>query len=158
MNFRKLGSLILILAVCLSTPAFAAKVPSFSIPALNSSSNMTNHDFKSCSLLTIWASWCPACKYEHSYMMTLSSKIPMYAIAYQDDHQNLKTLLAERGNPYRKIGFDDNGAVADKFHTTGVPETLLIDKSGEILYHLHGVMTQEIWQQDFLPLISKHCK
>ena len=65
-------------------------------------------------LLNIWSSWCVPCREEHPLLMNLSKKknIELIGINYKDKKINAKIFLAELGNPFKKIIFDDKGIIA----------------------------------------------
>ena len=65
-------------------------------------------------LLNIWSSWCVPCRQEHTLLMNLSKKknIELIGINYKDKKINAKNFLAELGNPFKKIIFDDKGIIA----------------------------------------------
>ena len=58
------------------------------------------------------------------------------------------------GDPYVFSVFDGNGRIAIDFGVYGAPETFLIDKQGIIRHKLVGIMTPEIWESQFAPIIS----
>ena len=48
-------------------------VPAFQLEVLESGEMVTNETLKGkVGLLNVWATWCPSCKYEHPYLMTLA--------------------------------------------------------------------------------------
>jgi cytochrome c biogenesis protein CcmG/thiol:disulfide interchange protein DsbE len=56
--------------------------------------------------------------------------------------------------PYMAIGFDQDGRVAIDFGVYGAPETFLIDERGIVIYKHIGILTPEVWQNKFMPLIG----
>jgi cytochrome c biogenesis protein CcmG/thiol:disulfide interchange protein DsbE len=81
--------------------------------------------------------------------------IPIYGLAYKDDPKKTETFLKELGNPYSAIGNDNTGEVAMDFGVYGTPETFIIDKKGTIVYRHVGVLDQEIFEKEFLPIIQQ---
>lgn len=107
-------------------------------------------------LLNVWASWCEACVEEQVFMMQLAREgVAIYGLNYKDNSDNAAQWLTEWGNPYKLVLADKEGKVAIDLGVYGAPETFLIDKKGIIRYRHVGVMTQEIWTQDILPLKNK---
>lgn len=103
-------------------------------------------------LLNVWASWCEACAREQVFLLQLAHDgVPMYGLNYKDKADDAVEWLNEWGNPYKLIGSDFTGKIAIDLGVYGAPETFLIDKAGLIQYRHAGVLTPEIWQQDFLP-------
>lgn len=107
-------------------------------------------------LLNVWASWCEACVEEQVFMMQLAREgIPLYGLNYKDHATDALQWLAQWGNPYKLIAQDINGRAAIDLGVYGAPETFVIDKQGIIRYRHVGIMTQEAWQKDILPLMKK---
>lgn len=110
------------------------------------------------SIINVWASWCAACHREQSILMRIKtdSVIPIYGINFKDNPDNAKKWLAFTGNPYDDIGIDLNGAFALQAGIYGIPATFLIDSYGMIRYQHLGILTETIWQQEFLPRIKEY--
>lgn len=136
-------------------PASGQVITSFSLPLLRD----PNKTFESkdlihqVSILNVWASWCPACRQEHPYLMELaaSQSIPVYGLNLKDNREDALKLLAELGNPYVASGFDKNGEVARNLGVHGTPTTFLIDSQGVILFKHSSVLTPAVWASGFLP-------
>ena len=130
-------------------PAFELK--SLSGKALFSPSTMQGH----VSILNVWASWCPACTEEQSFLLDLKKQgYALYGLNYKDKREEAKAWLDEWGDPYRAIGQDSQGLVAIDLGVYGAPETFLIDQQGMIIYRHVGILNQSIWDQVFLPKIK----
>ena len=99
-------------------------------------------------LLNIWSSWCVPCRQEHPLLMNLSKSknIELIGINYKDTKINAKIFLAELGNPYKKIIFDDKGIVAIEWGAYGVPESYLI-KNGIIIKRYIGPLNQKLFNE-----------
>ncbi len=117
---------------------------------------ITEKDFKGPALINIFGSWCPACYHEHPYLMKLAAakQINLYGINYNDQVQPALEFLAELGNPYQLIAFDDNGRLGIELGVYGAPETFLIDQNQKIIYRHVGVMSDAIWKGKMLPLLN----
>ena len=48
-----------------------------------------------------------------------------------------------------------NGRIAIDFGVYGAPETFLIDEQGIIRHKLVGIMTPQVWQNQFVPVINQ---
>lgn len=132
-------------------------LPDFQLPMLGKEQVFTSLLLKGqIALLNVWASWCSACKEEQVFLMQLSQEnIPIYGLNYKDTTEEAKRWLGEWGNPYRAIAEDKEGKVAIDLGVYGTPESFLIDKKGVIRYRHVGVLTQTVWQNEFLPLILR---
>ena len=109
------------------------------------------------ALVNFFASWCVPCRTEHPLLMRLAEEkhVPIYGIALKDKPENTQRFIAQMGNPYRRIGLDENGHVGIDFGITGVPETFVIDKSGHIRRHYGAPLTADELRDDLEPLLRE---
>ncbi|USQ13185.1 DsbE family thiol:disulfide interchange protein [Legionella lytica] len=133
-------------------------VPDFTLPELHhpessfSSQNIRNQVV----LLNVWASWCAACTDEQVFMLQLAREgMPIYGLNYKDKPEDALQWLSQWGNPYKLVMQDREGRAAIDLGVYGAPETFVIDKKGVIRYRHAGVMNQELWQKEVLPLIKQ---
>ena len=84
--------------------------------------------------------------------------IPIYGIAFRDDPADAKAYLANRGNPYTKVGSDPKGTTAIEFGLYGTPETYVVNPSGDIIYKQIGVISQSTWDNEIYPVIKRYKK
>lgn len=63
-------------------------------------------------------------------------------LAVHDSTPELQKFLADNGNPYTRIGLDDDGKAQIAFGSAGVPETFVVDGQGKIVYQHIGVVTE----------------
>jgi cytochrome c biogenesis protein CcmG, thiol:disulfide interchange protein DsbE len=100
-------------------------------------------------LLNIFASWCIPCRVEAPQLARLKAMgVPIEAISVRDTPENLEAFLGEYGDPFQRIGADDDGKVQLALGSSGVPETYVIDGDGVIRYQHIGEI-----RADQLPLI-----
>lgn len=135
------------------------KLPSFSVPSLYGSGNLTNNNLKGrVVLLNFWASWCSACETEHPLLMRIKNKyhVPIYGISFKDEPSDAREALRQRGNPYTQVGYDLDGVTGVDFGIYATPETFVIGPNGDILYKQIGVIDQSTWDETIYPLIKKY--
>jgi cytochrome c biogenesis protein CcmG/thiol:disulfide interchange protein DsbE len=108
-------------------------------------------------LVNFFASWCVPCRVEHPLLMRLAAegRVALYGIDYKDKPENAARLLAQLGDPYRRIGTDRDGRIAIDFGVYGVPETYVIDQAGRIRYRQVGPITPEDYDGKLLPLLKQ---
>jgi cytochrome c biogenesis protein CcmG, thiol:disulfide interchange protein DsbE len=106
-------------------------------------------------LINFFASWCVPCRIEHPLLMRLAEQehVPLYGIDYKDRPEDATKLLAQFGDPYRRIGVDRDGRVGLDFGVYGVPETYVLDSTGHIRKRFVGPLTAEQVDQELLPLL-----
>ena len=107
-------------------------------------------------MLNIWASWCAACRDEHSLLLEMRKyDLPLYGMAYKDVEQDAIDVLAKMGNPYIVTATDQDGRIGIDYGVYGVPETYLIDQSGIIRYKQIGPITPMDLREKILPLLKE---
>jgi cytochrome c biogenesis protein CcmG/thiol:disulfide interchange protein DsbE len=134
-------------------------LPSFNLPAFGQEGEtLKSDDLKGrVSLLNIFASWCITCRVEHPVLVKLKKedRVAVYGLAWKDKPEELKSWLAELGNPYMRIGDDAKGRTAIDLGVTGAPETYVIDKRGRIRFKQIGPIDDYTWTKVIEPLVKK---
>ncbi|HJQ60105.1 MAG TPA: DsbE family thiol:disulfide interchange protein, partial [Vineibacter sp.] len=69
-----------------------------------------------------------------------------------------KPWLARLGDPYERIGVDPDGKAGVEFGISGIPETLVIDKTGIVRLHLRRPLTPDDVNRTILPLLKELAK
>jgi len=106
------------------------------------------------SLINVFGSWCVACNVEHPVLINVQDDVNLIGMDWRDERIKAKRWLAQRGDPYKKVIFDNESVLAIKLGVTGAPESFITDKSGNIRYKHVGVITPENWKTDLYPLIK----
>lgn len=108
------------------------------------------------ALLNVFASWCLTCKVEHPVLMQIKedNKIAVYGINWRDDAAKVNEWFKNSGNPYEKIADDKNGELVIALGVTGAPETFLISPDGIVIFRYAGAITEEIYNDEILPLVK----
>ena len=132
-------------------------LPAFHLEALDGNTMVDASRFKGkLTLLNVWASWCGVCMSEHPFLMDLaqSEAITVVGVNYRDERLAAKQTLAQWGNPYQAVIFDQKGSLALDLGVYGTPESYLIDAQGVIRYRYRGALNEKVWQQQFEPVIQ----
>ncbi|MGY3867930.1 DsbE family thiol:disulfide interchange protein [Aeromonas crassostreae] len=106
-------------------------------------------------VLNVWASWCPSCRAEHPLLNDLAGAVPLYGLNYRDKGDAARMWLAQAGNPYNAVLADPDGKLALELGVYGTPETYLFAADGTLLTRHTGLLTREIWQRQFAPLLAR---
>jgi peroxiredoxin len=117
--------------------------PNFTLPDLDGKM-VSLADYKGkVILLNIWATWCPPCVDEMPSMEKLHQELKGEAfeiLAISIDVSGAKAVLPFMKK--HKLSFlaltDTKGAIKDRYQTTGVPESFIIDKNGIIVEKVIG--------------------
>jgi cytochrome c biogenesis protein CcmG, thiol:disulfide interchange protein DsbE len=129
-----------------------------SIAALAGIPGIAPEDFKGkVTILNVFASWCVPCRDEHPVLLTLANdkRFRLIAINYKDKPENAAAFLGELGNPYAKIGADQNGRAGIEWGVYGVPETYVIGPDGVIRYKHVGPLDAAAVKKEILPEVAK---
>ncbi len=109
-------------------------------------------------MINFWATWCPPCRAEMPVLQQ-----------YRDAHaaQGLELLAINAGESAREAGFfasqnnftfpillDLDMAVTNGLRITGFPTTLLVDRAGVVRKIHIGLLTPDILESDFTPLLG----
>ena len=95
-------------------------------------------------LVNIFASWCVPCRVEAPQLKALADAgVPIEGISVRDTTENLQSVLEETGDPFQRIGADDDGKVQLALGSSGVPETYVVDGKGVIAYQHIGEIRPE---------------
>lgn len=107
-------------------------------------------------LLNVWATWCPTCYAEHTYLNALAeSGVKIIGLNYKDDRKKAIGWLNQLGNPYLISLFDADGMLGLDLGVYGAPETFLIDSKGVIRYRHVGDVNDRNWNETLRPIYEK---
>lgn len=141
------------------SPLIDKPMPDFSLATLHDETQQiaSTDLLGEVSLLNVWASWCVACRVEHPLLMDLHRRgdVRIYGLNYKDRREDALAWLQQYGDPYTRIAHDLDGRVGIDFGVYGAPETFLIDREGLVRYKHIGPLTQDIVQQDILPMLAR---
>ncbi|MDB2438239.1 DsbE family thiol:disulfide interchange protein [Hellea sp.] len=133
-------------------------VPDFALTELYDETDILTQDMfdGKVSLINVFGSWCVACNVEHPVLMDIAKRneVNLIGIDWRDERPKAKDWLAKRGNPYRKVIFDNESVLAIKLGVSGAPESFIIDKAGQVRYKHVGVITPKIWRNTLRPIIK----
>jgi cytochrome c biogenesis protein CcmG/thiol:disulfide interchange protein DsbE len=124
-------------------------VPQFSLPPASperpglSSADLRDGKPK---LLNIFGSWCVPCIAEAPQLVELERQgATIFGIDLRDHPDDLAEFLAERGNPFARIGADAVSQVPVELGSSGVPESFVIDGQGVIRYqHIGDIRPEDV--------------
>ncbi len=130
-----------------ASPLTGKPAPALDIPLLDQNgARLTGQAMKGKPhLLNFFASWCGPCAAENALLLDLAGRheIEIDGVAMKDNAEPLRAYLEKRGNPYDRVGLDENGRTAIDWGVSGVPETFAIDASGTIVGRHIGELNED---------------
>lgn len=141
----------------IESPLIGKPAPAFELPELlDGTRTVRSADLRGkWYLLNVWGTWCAGCREEHETLLAIreSGIVPIIGLNWKDDDAQAIAWLEKLGNPYAAIAADRDGQVAVDWGVYGAPESFLVDSGGRVVRKRVGVLTPEIWQREFLPLL-----
>jgi len=108
------------------------------------------------SIVNFFASWCLPCRAEHPLLMRLAEDgVAVYGVNYKNERADAIRWLAELGNPYRRIGADDDGRTGIEWGVYGLPESFVIGKDGRIRFKQVGPISPRDLEEVILPIVRE---
>jgi cytochrome c biogenesis protein CcmG/thiol:disulfide interchange protein DsbE len=106
-------------------------------------------------LLNVWASWCAPCGEELPVLLEFARKdgVALSGLDYKDQDEAARAWLQRHGDPYLASASDRDGRVGMDYGVYGVPETFVIDRSGQVRFRHAGPVTPEVWRTRLLPVV-----
>ena len=95
-------------------------------------------------ILNLWASWCIPCQNEVDELLKISeqSNITVIGILVDDSASNGREFIEDNRITYKNIlEEEESDIVLSQFNWTGIPTTLVLDRSLSILHTLNGEIT-----------------
>ena len=94
-------------------------------------------------VLNFWASWCLACRDEHSTLSEVArayvgKPVHFYGVLYNDQPQNGRDWIAEMGGQSYPSLNDPKAHTAIDYGLYGVPETFFVDRNGRVAFKNTG--------------------
>lgn len=118
--------------------------PDFTLPNVDGTPvSLADHLGKDVVVLDFWASWCPPCRKGLPTLDSLNKSLEGQPVAiYAINIRESKALVAEFARLEKltlPILLDDTGLVADDYGVTTIPQTVIIDRAGNVNKVLAGV-------------------
>ena len=136
------------------SPLVGGEVPAFSLEGLKRGGGFSDADLREgVALVNVWASWCLPCRAEHPILEKLScvGGLELYGLNFKDTRENAEAFLRELGNPFTRVGFDENGFTGLDWGVYGVPETFVTGNDRVVYKHV-GPLSRETVTGELAPL------
>lgn len=117
-------------------------VPRFDLgPGIGSKPPLSSRDLATGRphIVNFFASWCVPCITEVKVLQQLKARgAAIDGIAVRDRPEDIADFLWRNGDPYERIGSDDQSNVQIALGSSGVPESFIVDGRGIIRYQHIG--------------------
>lgn len=132
------GTLLLYKLVSGGThPLTGRAAPDFTLPLVGGEAvSLASHLGKDVVVLDFWASWCPPCReglpvLDRVARAHAGQPVAVYGVNIREG-KNLVTEFATANKLSLPILLDNTGVVADDYGVSGIPQTVVIDRSGKV--------------------------
>jgi peroxiredoxin len=137
-----LGGILLLTLTRSQTPTVRV-APDFLLPDLNGQVVHLSQLKGKVVMLNVWTTWCPPCRQEMPTMEALYRRLKgadfvMLAVSQDVDGKNTVLPYLQEGGFTFPVLLDVRGEVGRKYGVTGYPETFIIDRQGNVVYHHIG--------------------
>jgi cytochrome c biogenesis protein CcmG/thiol:disulfide interchange protein DsbE len=108
-------------------------------------------------LVNVWASWCDPCRQELPALAGAQRRwsgqgLVVAGIDMRDNAESAHRLLAELGVTNLTSVADPQGTTAVSWGARGVPETFLVDRSGQVRWWAQGAV-DGAWLEERVPAL-----
>ena len=110
-------------------------------------------------VVNFWASWCLGCRDEHSDLSLIASTyedrgVRFYGVIYNDSEGNARNWIRDMGGQAYPALVDERSRTAIDYGLYAVPETVIIDQKGNVVYKHIGPVTPEVMETQLAALLE----
>ncbi|MEU4214190.1 TlpA disulfide reductase family protein [Actinoplanes sp. NPDC026623] len=110
-------------------------------------------------LVNVWASWCDPCRQELPVLAAAQRRwsdrgLKVVGIDIRDNAESARAVLADLGVRDLPSIADPQGTTAVAWGARGVPESFVVDRSGQVRWWAHGAVDAAWLEQRVGPLLS----
>jgi cytochrome c biogenesis protein CcmG/thiol:disulfide interchange protein DsbE len=121
-------------------------VPDLGLTALDGSAMSLGAQQGAVVVINFFASWCAPCRQEaadleQTWREYRERGVQFYGIAYKDADSKARAFLEEFDVTY-PCAVDPGNRTARGYGVTGVPETFVVDRQGNLVRHIVGPITK----------------
>jgi cytochrome c biogenesis protein CcmG/thiol:disulfide interchange protein DsbE len=144
----------------LPSPLINKPVPDHVLPALDAQTEGFGPRELSSGKVTVvnvFSSTCVPCRLEAPELSKVAAMpgMTLYGLVWEDNPGSVRQFLDQVGNPFSRIGLDQDGSIGHDWGIYGWPETYVVDGHGIIRFKYIGELTDAVVQQQLLPAIEK---
>lgn len=113
------------------------RAPEFELAQLGGNAvNIEQHLGNDIIILDFWATWCGPCIRAMPMLIDVADRygdkgVVFYGVNLREDPDRVQSFLAEQGWSFPVL-LDSDGAVGSRYHASAIPQTVIIDREGNI--------------------------
>jgi len=107
-------------------------------------------------VINIWATWCTPCLHELPALARSARKygqrVGFVALATESPREDVLRMAKQLDLPFDVAEIND--ATARAWRATALPSTYIVDPSGRIAWSIHGMINEDLLEQQLAPLLQ----
>jgi peroxiredoxin len=142
------GELLLLVVLLLAIEAWMTREIPRDVSALLAGQTLDGQPFDvgqwrgESGIIYFWAEWCPVCKANRHVIKSIAADKQVMTIAMQSGSAAEVAAYMQKEQITFPVVVDEQGEIARRFHVTGVPVALIIDREGRIAHVTRGYTTE----------------
>jgi cytochrome c biogenesis protein CcmG/thiol:disulfide interchange protein DsbE len=133
--------------------------PDRTLPVLGKSGTKSLKDFRGkLVVLNFWASWCDPCRDEADVLEDVQQQLvksgqgTVLGVTFRDVDRDSLKFVKEYGLSYPSLR-DVDGELTRDYGATGIPETFVIDREGNIVHAVRNAIDKQFYDREIEPLL-----
>lgn len=141
-------------------PRVGAVAPAFTLHRLDGHGNVSLAAYRGKAVvLNFWASWCNPCKSEAKVLQhdwtRYRSRVVFLGIDYHDLASDARQFVDVHELTFPMLDDGSGNVTHGKYGVSQVPETYVVSRSGRIVAHLAGPITDPAFAAEFRSAIAR---
>lgn len=142
------GELLVLVVLLLAVEAWLTRETPRDVAAVLAGQSMDGQPFDISQwrgqggIIYFWAEWCAVCKANRHVIKSIAEDQQVMTIAMQSGSPAEVTAYMQKEQITFPVIVDELGEISRRFHVTGVPAALIIDKEGRIAHVTRGYTTE----------------
>lgn len=142
------------------TPRVGAMAPTFTLRRLDGAGTVSLSAYRGKPVvLNFWASWCNPCKSEAQVLQRdwtqYRDRVVFLGVDYHDLSSDARHFVAVHGLTFPMLDDGSGNVTHGKYGITQVPETFVVSRTGRIVAHLAGPITNPTFASEFRSALAK---